>query len=142
MNNVATLLCAVLTDTGTLLNPLLSGNYNLQFTEMLVQSKNIKGCQDIQLNWNTLIEVNNIHYTIKVFTEDQQVVWNSTTDEDHMIISHQYLKAGVKYEVELEVIVAISEDTLGDVPSQLLNITAPACSKPNGEQCLVWKHFK
>jgi len=140
MNNVATLLCAVLTDTDTLLNPLLSGNYNLKFTYKLVQSKDIKGCQDIKLNWNTLID--NVHYTIKVFTEDEEVVWNSTTDKDHMVISHQYLRAGVKYEVELEVIFAISQDTLGDVPSQLLNITAPACSKPNGEQCLVWKHLK
>ena len=138
MNNLhATLLSAVLTDDSTLFYSILSGNYNLHFTAKLVQS-DVKGCQDIELNWNTL-PISNIHYTIDVFIEEEGVIWNRTTDGGHVLLSHQDLRAGVKYGLELEVIVDINKDTslsLGDIPSQLLNITTPSCSKPNGEH--VW----
>jgi len=144
MNNVPVLLCDVLTDDGTLFNSSLSGNYNLHFTAKLVQSDAVKGCQDIQLNWNRL-QASNAHYIIEVLTDDEEVVWNSTTDQDHMTISHHYLTVGVKYVAELEVIIDINKDTslsLGDIPSQLFNITGPTCSKPNGELCWVWKLLK
>jgi len=65
-----------------------------------------------------------VHFIVEVFNEDD-LLWNSTSDGGRILLPHTELQAGKKYVVELS-------SLSSGIPTQLLNITAPSCSKPAG----------
>ena len=111
------------------------GKYDLAFSWMLVQSTTSKNCKDVELQWN-LLHGNDFSYIISVysFEDDENVTsyWNYTTQNNSIIIIPRS-QLVVGYEAELQVVVENSDSSLPEViTAESLNITLPACSKPNG----------
>ena len=114
------------------------GEYNLEFSWKHIQSPTSKNCKDIELHWD-LLDGKDFIYIISVtsFEDDENITsyWNYTTQNDSIVIPHDQLMVGVTYEAELQVVVENADSSLPDdevITTQLLNITMPACSKPNG----------
>ena len=112
------------------------GEYDLRFSSRLVQSTTSRNCKDIQLQWNSLLD-KDFSYIISIysFEDDENVTydWNFTTQNDFVIIPRSHLVMGVTYEAELQVVVKNSDSSLPEViTTEVLNITLPACSQPNG----------
>ena len=114
------------------------GDYNLKFSVTSVQSTTSKNCKDIKLQWNSLAN-KDFSYIVLIsnysFEEDENITsdWNYTTQNNFIIITRSRLVVGVVYEAVLEVVVDNSDSPLPEVvTTEVLNISLPACSNPNG----------
>ena len=114
------------------------GEYDLEFSSTLVQSTTSRNCKDIKLSWNLLPD-KDFSYIVSIsiysFEEDENITsdWNYTTQNNSITITRNQLVVGVIYKAELQVVIEYSDSSLPEVvTTEVLNITLPACSNPNG----------
>ena len=100
-----------------------------------MQSTTSKNCKDMELHWN-LLAGGDFLYIISIYSveDDKNLKWNSTTQNDSVMIPRSQLVVGRTYVAKLQVVVENNNDPSSPevVITQQLNITLPACSKPLG----------